>query len=835
MGRLKQDIRYALRMLWKSPGFTAVTVVILALGIGANTAIFSLMNQVLLSALPVKRPDELVILSSPGPKQGHVSSDTNDNGAGSFSYLMYKDLREHNEVFSGLLARFPIAISMSFQGQTERGDGELVSGNYFEVLGVRPALGRTFTLEDDHTPGAHPLVVLSHDFWARRFGADPLILNQTININGQAMTVIGVAEAGFDGIQLGQHPDVFIPITMKALMTPTWDGLSDRKDYWINVLGRLVPGVSREQAEVGLEPLYRSLLQTEAPLQQMPPHRLEQFLARKIMLEDGSQGRLILQADTREPLMILMAMVGLVLLIACANVASLLIARGAARQKEIAIRQALGAGHWPLVRQLLVESLSLSLLGGLLGMLVALWTLFGLKRWIPESEGLGGVSVELDYVMLAFNFGLAVLAGLVFGLAPAFKSTRTDLVSALKDQGATTSVGKSHARFRKGLVVAEIALTVVLLVGAGLFARSLYNLRHLDVGIRTERLMAFSIAPDLSGYTPARAIALFNRLEENLAALPGVEAVGCAQLALFSGNNRGSNVTIEGYTPAEGESMQVLRNDVGPGYFAAVGVPLLAGREFTKKDTSASQKVAIINETMARQYFGDTDPVGRRMRYGGGNRPLDIEIVGVVKDSRHTSVRREVSNFVYNPYTQNPNLGELTFYVRTTLEPESLANTLRGQVSGLDANLPVYDLRTLTQQIEQSIFGDRLMAVLSAVFGVLAALLAAIGIYGVMAYSVTQRTQEIGIRMALGARQSDVLKLIVGQGLTLIAAGAGLGLVASFAVTRLIASLLYGVAATDPVTFVVVTVLLVGIALLACFVPARRASKVDPIIALRYE
>jgi predicted permease len=748
---------------------------------------------------------------------------------------MYKDLREHNQVFSGLLGRYAIAISMSFQGQTERGDGELVSGNYFEVLGVKPAIGRTFTLEDDQTPGAHPLVVLGHGFWTRRFAADPTIIDQTININGHAMTVIGVAEAGFEGIQLGQQPDVFIPLTMKAQMTPTWDGLSNRKDYWMNVLGRLAPGVSLKQAEVGLEPLYRSLLESEAPLQQMTPQRLEQFLGRKIALADGSQGRLILQSGTREPLLILMAMVGLVLLIACANVASLLIARGAGRQKEIAIRQALGAGRWPLVRQLLVESLSLSLLGGMLGMLVAMWTLFGLKQWMPESEGLGDVSVEIDYVMLAFNFGLAVLTGLIFGLAPALKTTRTDLVTALKDQGANTSVGRSQARFRKGLVIAEVALTVVLLVGAGLFARSLYNLRHLDVGVRTERLMAFSIAPELNGYTPARSISLFNQLEENIAALPGIEAVSSAEIALFSGNDMGTNATLEGYTPGEGESINVSRNNVGSGYFATVGVPLLAGREFTRQDTSASQKVAIINETMAKKYFGDRDPVGRKMKFGSGTGPLNMEIVGVVKDALHSSVRSEVRNFVYIPYTHNPNLGELTFYVRTTLAPESMANTLRGQVSGLDANLPVFNLRTLTEQIEESIFADRLMAVLSAVFGGLAALLAAIGIYGVMAYSVTQRTQEIGIRVALGAQQSDVLKLVVGQGLTLIVAGVGLGIGASFALTRLIASLLYGVGATDPVTFVVVTALLVGIALLACFVPARRASKVDPIIALRYE
>jgi predicted permease len=834
MDNLIQDARYGIRRLLKAPGFTVVAVLTLALGIGVNTAIFSLLNQVLLRALPVRQPEQLVILYSPGPRQGHVSSDTNDSGE-SFSYPMYKDLRDHNQVFSGLLARYAVSLNITFQGQTERVSGELVSGNYFDVLGVRPSLGRTLTSDDDLTPGVHTVAVLSHGFWARRFASDPGVLNQTMVINGQVMTIVGVAQSGFAGVQVGQTPDIFIPMTMKAQMTPNWDGLSDRKDYWMNILGRLDPALSRAQAEEGLKPLYRGLLESEAPSQGSSPQETERFVNRPLVLQEGSQGRQILQADTREPLLMLMGMVGLILLITCANLASLLITRGVARQKEISIRQALGASRVRLVRQLLVESLTLALAGGLVGLLIASWTLAGLLQWVPEGQGLGGISAELDQRLLAFNFALSILAGLFFGLLPALKTTRTNLTAALKDQGRNASSGVAHAGLRKGLVVAEVALTVVVLVAAGLFARSLYNLKKTDVGLRTERLLTFSIAPELNGYNPARSIALFGQLQESLAALPGVEAVSAAEISLFSNSDMGSNVTVEGYTPGEGERMDVSRNTIAPGYFSTLGVPLIAGREFTQQDSSQGQKTVIINESMARHYFGDANPLGRRMKFGAGKGPLDLEIVGVVKDSKHTNVRSTVKDFVYTPYTQRPKLGEMTFYVRTRQKPETLAATLRQEVAQHDASLPVFSLRTLSEQIDESIFNDRFLALLSAAFGLLAALLAVIGIYGVMSYTVSQRTQEIGIRMALGAQTRDVLKLIVKQGMLLAVIGVGIGITASLALTRLMKSLLYGISATDALTFVSVSVLLALVALVACYVPARRATKVDPMVALRYE
>ena len=836
MHSLFQDLRYGVRVLLKRPGFTLVVVLTLALGVGANTAIFSLVYQILLRRLPIQNPEQLVTLSSPGPRQGHVWSDVR-NGVESFSYPMYKDLRDRNEAFSGLLARFAVNLNVAFEGQTERAAGELVSGNYFEVLGVKPVIGRTFSTQDEQTPGAHPVVVLSHDFWVRRFAADPKILNQTISINAQVMTVVGVAQPYFTGVQLGQNPEIFIPMMMKAQMTPNWDGLNDRKDYWLSILGRLKPGVSRQRAEVLLAPLYRSLLETEGPLQNgMSSQSLDRFLNKKIKLEDGSRGRQVIQNDTRTPLLMLMGMVGLVLLITCANVASLLIARGAGRQKEIALRQALGAGRWPLVRQLLVESLVLSFVGGVLGLLIAMWTISGLLQWIPEDEGFGKLSTGIDASILAFNFGLALLTGIFFGLAPALKSTRMNLVSSLKEQGTNASAGSSHARLRKGLVVAEIALTLILLVAAGLFARSLYNLRNLDLGVRTERVIAFSVAPQLNGYSPDRTKTFFRQLEESLMTLPGIEAASAAEIPLFTDSTMGSNLTVEGYTPSEGEDTNVSRNIIGSNYFTTLGIPLIAGREFNSQDTAQSRKVAIISQSLARKYFGDRQPIGRRIEFGRvtGHQP-EIEIVGVVKDSKHATVRDEIRHFVYTPYTQNPQTGQITFYVRTTQSPETAAVSLRNQVMRLDAALPIFGMRTLREQINQSLFGDRSMALLSSAFGFLAALLAAVGIYGVMAYSVTQRTREIGVRMALGAQSRNVLQLIIGQGMKLAGIGIAIGLIISFVLMRVMKSVLFNVGTADPLTFAVVALALTMVALLACWIPAQRATRVDPMIALRQD
>src|SRR5215831_13440559 len=641
MQTLWQDLRYGARILLKSPGFTVIAVLTLALGIGANTAIFSLTDQILLRRLPVERPEELVVFRSPGPRTGRVWSD--GDSAASFSYPVYKALRDRGgDAFSGLLARFAIPLSVAGMGQTERADGELVSGDYFEVLGVRPALGRVFNQEDDRAPGAHPLVVLSHAYWTRRFGADPAILNKTLTVNGALMTVIGVARAGFKGVQVGQTPDVFIPMMMKAQMTPNWNGLDDHKDYWLSIMGRLKPGMTRAQTEEAVRPSFRSILEEELPLMtRWNAETRQRFLDKRIVLDDGAKGRLILQLDAKKPILILMGMAGLALLITCANVANLLLARGAARQREIAVRMALGAGRFRLMRQFLVESLLLSLMGGVVGLIVAAWTINGLVASIPPSVGALGLSTELNPRLLGFALALSALTGLLFGVAPAARAARLNLEATLREQGSGVSGGLSGVRFRKALVVSQIVLTTALLVGAGLFARSLNNLARLDLGLRADHLIAFSIAPELNGYSPQRTIAFFDDLRQGVAALPGVRSVSAAETPILTDSSDGANVTIEGYQAQENEEMDVRRNRIGPDYFTTMGIPLLGGREFTAADTAGSPKVAIINETMARRYFANRNPIGSHFVFGSGHGRPDIEIVGVVKDSKHATVREE--------------------------------------------------------------------------------------------------------------------------------------------------------------------------------------------------
>ncbi len=835
MQTLLQDLRYGARMLLKNPGFTLIAMLTLALGIGANTAIFSLTDQILLRLLPVERPEEMVVLRSPGPKGGRVSSDGDD--AASFSYPAYKALRDRNDAFSGLLARFAIPLSVAGAGQTERADGELVSGNYFEVLGVRPALGRVFNQEDDRVPGAHPVVVLSHAYWARRFGADPAILNKTLTVNGTLMTVIGVSREGFRGVQVGQTPDVFIPMMMKAQMTPSWNGLEDHQDYWLAIMGRLKPGMTRAQTEEAVRPSYRSILEEEVSLRRgMNAERRQRFLDKRILLDDGSKGRQILQRDAKKPFLILMGMAGLALLIACANVANLQLARGAARQREVAVRMALGAGRWRLMRQFLVESLLLSLLGSVVGLVVAAWTVHGLVAAIPPSVGALGFSADLNPRMLGFAFGISALTGLLFGLAPAARATRLNLEATLREQGSSVSSGQSHVRFRKSLVVSQIVLTTVLLVVAGLFARSLNNLSRLDLGLRAEHVVAFSIAPELNGYSPQRTISFFNDLRQGVAALPGVRSVSAAEIPILTDSNSSSNVTIEGYQAQENEDMNVHHNRIGPDYFATMGVPLLSGREFTVSDAAGGPNVAIINETMARRFFANRNPIGSRFAFGAGNgvRP-DIEIVGIVKDSKHATLREQKRPFAYLPYAQETDLGRITFYARTDQDVASIAPALRREVERRDNNLPIYELKSLMQQADESLFADRFLTFLSICFGLLAATLAAIGLYGVMAYTVTRRIREIGIRVALGATHGRVIWLILREVALLAIVGLLAGAPLAFALGRAAESLLFEVKAGDPLVFVAASLLLGCVALLGGYLPARRAARVDPMIALRCE
>jgi len=834
METLWQDIKYATRMLAKEKALTLIAVLTLALGIGANTAIFSMLDEILLRRLPVKNPEELVVLYAPGPVQGSQRIDENKPG-GSWSYPMYKDLRDKNEVFSGLAATFNVPASVAAQNSTERASGLLISGNFFDVLGVRAAAGRLLSQDDDVTPGAHPVAVLSYDYWTRRFGANPSIVNQNIIINGHSMTVIGVAQRGFAGVQVGRNPEVYLPISMKKEITPNWYGLDNRRDYWLHIVGRLKPGMTREQAEAGIMLTYRPLLESELPQQSgFDKTASERFLNKKIKLEEGAKGRQVLQEEAGAPLWMLMAMVALVLLIACANIANLLIARSAARQKEIAVRLSLGASRGRLLSQLLVESLQLAVLGGAVGLLVASWTIAGLMQILPVDPDTRGLDPHLDLRVMAFNFALAILTGLIFGLLPAWKATRPDLNSTLKDMGGSVSAGIGHVRFRKVLVTAQVALTVLLIVTAGLFARTLYNLRNLDVGMRTERLAVFSIAPELNGYSPARTVALFQQLEDGIAGLPGVQSVSASVIGAFEGNVSGSNITVEGYTEKDHEDMHTNINPVGPKYFATMGIPLLAGREFTRQDALGAPKVVIVNELFVKKWISGRNPIGVRAAFGSGTK-LDLEIVGVVKDSKHAEVRGDAVPFLYYPYMQNERIGNIVFYVRSAREPETLFSGLRREVQKLDANLPVFGLKTLQLQMEESLVGERVLSILTVAFGSLAALLAAIGIYGLMAYTVTRRTREIGIRMALGAQEGDVRGMILREVAILAAIGFLIGLPSAYAVGRAAESMLYGVKAGDAATAFAAVLLISAVAFAASFFPARRATRISPITALRYE
>jgi predicted permease len=829
------DLRYGLRALRRSPVFAVVATVSLALGIGANTAIFSLLSQVMFRMLPVAEPERLVVFHTDGHREGRSTS---DSGEAVFSYPMYKDLRDRNQVFGGVIARSSAPVSVSYRGQTERARAEMVSGNFFGVLGVRPALGRLLVPDDDGAPGAHPVVVLSHGYWKSRFGGKSDIAGQTVNINQHPMVVVGVAPAGFHGVLGGDTPDVLVPIAMKREMTPTWDALDDRMTRWLNIFARLKPGMSQKQAGAAMAVLFRAVSEEEVPQMEHPltGRDRERFLAQKLELRPAAQGINPLREDWGTPLVALLAMVGLVLLIACANVANLLLARAAGRRKEIAIRLAIGATRWAIVRQLLAESLVVAVAGGAAGLVLSKWTMDGLLGLLPADATGGWLGATLDWRALGFSVLLTLATGLVFGLAPALDSARADAGAALKENAANLASGRSSARFRKGFILAQVAFSVLLLVGAGLFARSFFNLMREDPGFHAENLLRFGIDPRLNGYDATRGWAFYRELQQRLALLPGVRAVACANMGPFGSGSEGSNITVEGYKPGEDEAVGALKDYVSRDYFHTMGIPVIAGREFTERDTTGAPKVVVVNEVFVKKYCKGENAVGEHMAFGGGKTTgLDREIVGVVRDSKHGGLREEVSPFVYQPYDQSGTLDRAAFFVRAVRNENDLGPDVRGLLHSMDANLPVYDMRSMTVQIENSIYRDRLIAILASAFGGLAALLAAIGLYGVVAFNVARRTAEMGVRMALGALPRDVLGLVMREVGVLVTAGLGIGLAAAWLTSRYVESQLFGVKANDPLVFTGAAVSLALVALASGYVPARRASRIDPIKALRYE
>ena len=829
MHAILREVKHAARGLRKNPGFAAVVILTLGLGIGANAAIFSLMDQVLMRTLPVQAPDRLVLLDGPGAFQGRTYNRM------TFSYPMYTDFRDRNEVFSGVLARFPTAMTLVWNGQSERVSGELVSGNYFEVLGVRPAIGRVFNAADDRRPGAHPVAVLGHGYWLRRFGGNASVLNSTILLNGHSLTIVGVAAPGFNGLQVGRRVDVMVPLMMKAQMTPTWNDLDNRRSRWLTVMGRLKPGVSAEQAEVQLNVLYRQINQQEI---EAIPNASEsfrkRFVEKHLEVLPGARGLSDLREQFSTALIVLMCMVGVVLLIACANVANLLLARTTTRQKEIAVRLALGAGRGRIVRQHFIESLLLAGGGALVGLVLAGWTGTLLLAALPGTETSRALSAAPDARVVMFTLALAAVTALVFGIAPSLHATRHAAAATLKEESGSVAGSGRQARVRRALVVGQVALSMLLLAGAGLFARSLYNLRAVDPGFQSDRLLTFSVDPTLNGYEPPRTLRLYEDLQQALLAVPGVRSVSMSEVGVLTGNQWGMTVRIDGYQSTEGEDMNPSVDGVGPRYFSTMGIPLVSGREFNEKDVQGAPRVAIINETMARRYWGDTSPIGRRFGFGR-QQATDIEIVGVVKDVRSQELRAEAPRFVYIPYLQDESLTQLTYYVRAEGDESAVATAIRQTVQRLDPNLPVFDLKPMEIQVGESLFVERMVAALSVAFGALATVLAAIGLYGVMSYAVARRTREIGIRMALGAARRSVLWLVLKEVAVLAVLGVAGGLAGAFYVTRRVESQLFGVAPNDPLTLGAAVIMLLVVALLAGLLPARRATGIDPILALRAE
>ena len=833
MDQLRQDFRLAFRSLRRAPGFTAIIVLTLALGIGANTAIFSLMDQVLLRMLPVKDPQNLVLLDGPGAFSGRTMNDM------VFSVPMFRGLEQGSTaVLDGMFARYDTTATMAVGQQSERVYAELVSGDYFRVLGVGASVGRVLGPEDDRTPAGHPVVVLSHGFWLRRFGGNAGVLNQDIRINGHAMTVVGVAAPRFVGVDMSSSADLFVPLMMKAQMTPTWNDLDSWRSRWITVMGRLKPGVSLEQASAAMNVVYRQLLHQDfATIQRLPPGGSfrERFFAKNLIVLPGHKGRSDLRQQFSTPLIVLMGMVGLVLLIACANVANLLLARAAAQQKEVAIRLALGAGRWRVVRQRLTESFVLAFGGAVLGVVFAWWTTSLLIDTLPFQRAVLTLSADPDPRVVLFAVVVSTVTALLFGLAPAFQATRPALTAALKEQVGSVAGSGRQARFRKGLVVAQVALSVLLLAGAGLFARSLYNLRTLNPGFNTENLLQFSLDPALSGYDKTRSEGLFTQMQDQLAALPGAASVAAAVVPAMTQSMWSSTVRVQGYEGKEGEDLNPAINAVAPGYFATMGMPLVIGRDFRASDVEGAPQVAIINETMAKYFWGKESPIGKRFGWGRDDNTFPMEVIGVVRDSRFARLRDDIPRMVYTPWTQQESLDAMTFYVRTRGDSASLSTSVRQVVQRLDPNLPIFDLKTMEAQVDESLFLERLVASLSLLFGGLATVLAAVGLYGVMSYTVSRRTREIGVRMALGAARTSVLWMVLREVALMAAAGIVLGLPVAIGLSRFVQSQLYGLSPTDPATLALSTVILGSVAMLAGYVPARRATRVDPMRALRYE
>jgi predicted permease len=833
LDRLVQDVQYGVRTLAKNPAFTLVAMATLALGIGANTAMFSLLDQVVLRLLPVSHPEQLVIVRETGNHYG------NSYGANTVSWPMFEDLRDNNQVFSGMFSRFPATVTIGHGDRVAQIPAELVSGSYFPILGVGAALGRTIAPDDDAVPDSRPVVVLSYSFWRSYFDGDRTIVGRTISLNSQAMTVIGVARPGFDGVELGVPAKVFVPIMMKTEMTPHSDGLKDRRRRlsWVTAYGRLKPGVSVKQAQLSLQPLMHSILKMEVQQPEFTRSATaadrQLFLRNRVELLPGSENGL--RDYMRKPLWLLLALTGAVLLLACANLANLLLARATAREREFAVRLAIGAGRARIVRQLLLESLLLAGAGTILGLALAfLMDRLLLRIYLPaDAASEFVVSPIPDGRMLAFVVGVMLLTSLIFGLLPAVRGSRTEITLSLKDRSGALSAG--GISLRRMLVAVQVSLSLLLLFGAGLFVRTLRNLESLGPGFPTDHLLTFTIDPSLNGYSDEETKSFYERLNVNLQTMPGVTSVGFSAMPLLKGYAWQNAVLGKDFEGAPIEEQPVL-SEVGPDYFATLSIPIAAGREFTAQDVGPA-KYAVINESFAREYFPGRDPIGQRFGLVDDMQPVspDTEVIGVIPDRKYRDLRETPPPQAYFPYVEGTHFRFMNIYLRTQADPRQIEDALRERMRQFDPHVPVVGLETMNEQIGFSLRTERLVASLSAVFGGLATLIAVIGLYGVMAYAVMRRTREIGIRMALGALRSNVILMIMREVFLLIGAGLAAGIALALALADLIRSQIYGLSARDPLTFVGSAIVLTVAAGLAGFIPALRASSLDATTALRHE
>jgi predicted permease len=827
------DLRLALRGLRHNPLFTTVAILSLVLGIGANAAIFRLVDQVLLRTLPVKAPDELVMLYQEGPHMG------NNMGSRMHSYPLYQDLKRKAVPFSDVICRRLQPASVAVGNQTERVIAEMVSGNYFSMLGVKPARGRVFSSrEDDQVYQGHPVVVLSYAYWTSRFARDPDVIGKTIRVNDYPMTIVGVSAEGFAGLDPAQSPQIRVPILMQRTLLPEWPWLhmDDRRSRWVQVFGRLKPGNTVESAKAPLQTLFSQIRVYEATLpagKDWSAYDRQRFLKGRLVVTGAAVGYSSLRNDFGKALIVLMSMVGLVLLIACANVANLLIARGFARQKEIAVRLSLGSSRGRLVRQLLVESLVLAAAGGLLGLGLGFGITRGLLAMVPAQTQPLLVSASPDLRTLAFTFALACATGVVFGLLPALRASRPDPWTTLKDTAGSVAGGGGSLFLRKGLVVTQVALSFLLLTGAGLFVRSLQNLKATETGVALDNLVAFELSPALSGYDNPRATLFYTELLDRLRSAPGIRSAALAAVPILAGDEWDSSMGVEGHKVKDGEDMQAFMNMVSPGYFKTMNVPLLEGRDFRAGDAREEPTVAIVNRKFAEHFFPRQSAIGKRIGFGyGPETKLTMEIVGVAGNALYEGPREGVHRQAFIP---NWGKSSAVFYLRTLTSSTAAYSLVRDEVRRLDAGVPVYGMKTLEAQLDETLLTDRLIAMLSAAFGLLATVLAAVGLYGVMAFLVARRSRELGIRLTLGAQPARVTWMVMREVLLLVVAGLAIGIPATYGASRYVAGQLYGVPATDPTVVGLTVVLLTVVSTAAGLIPARRAARIDPLLALRAE